>query len=149
MWRNLPPQGSERRRAQHIERFGDTTGMGSPPRVRRLVGGFRDRAPEAELALHLHDTRGTGMANLVAGVEMGVEHFDASVGGLGGCPYAPGASGNIATEEAVYLLHELGIDAGVDLDSLLEVAATAERIVGRELPSRLIKAGPRTRLAPL
>ncbi|MEI5674728.1 MULTISPECIES: hydroxymethylglutaryl-CoA lyase [unclassified Nocardioides] len=129
--------------------FGDTTGMGSPPRVRRLVGGFRDCEPDHELALHLHDTRGTGMANLVAGLELGVERFDASVGGLGGCPYAPGASGNIATEEAVYLLHELGVETGVDLDHLLEVAATAERIVGRELPSRLLKAGPRTRLSPL
>ncbi|MEO9321966.1 hydroxymethylglutaryl-CoA lyase [Nocardioides sp. C4-1] len=129
--------------------FGDTTGMGSPPRVRRVVGAVRDRAPEAEVALHLHDTRGTGMANLVAGLEVGVDHFDASVGGLGGCPYAPGASGNIATEEAVYLLHELGVETGVDLDHLLDVAATAERIVGRELPSRLIKAGPRTRLAAL
>ena len=127
--------------------FGDTTGMGSPPRVRRLLGGFREASPDTPVALHLHDTRGTGMANLVAGLEMGVDRFDASVGGLGGCPYAPGASGNIATEEAVYLLHELGIETGVDLDRLLEVAETAQRIVGRELPSRLLKAGPRTRLA--
>lgn len=129
--------------------FGDTTGMGSPPRVRRLVGAFREQLPDADLALHLHDTRGTGMANLVAGLEMGVSRFDASVGGLGGCPYAPGASGNIATEEAVYLLQELGVETGVDLDHLLEVAAIAQRIVGRDLPSRLIKAGPRTRLSPL
>lgn len=127
--------------------FGDTTGMGSPPRVERIVGGVRDQVPQARIALHLHDTRGTGMANLVAGLRMGVENFDASVGGLGGCPYAPGASGNIATEEAVYLLQELGIETGVDLDALLAVAEIAQRIVGRELPSRLLKAGPRTRLA--
>lgn len=128
--------------------FGDTTGLGSPPRVRRLVGAFRDRAADAQLALHLHDTRGTGMANLVAGLELGVDRFDASVGGLGGCPYAPGASGNIATEEAVYLLHEHGVETGVDLDALLEVAAVAERLVGHELASRLAKAGPRDRLTP-
>lgn len=127
--------------------FGDTTGMGSPPRVRRLVGRFREQAPEATLALHFHDTRGTGMANLVAALELGVERFDASVGGLGGCPYAPGASGNIATEEAVYLLDELGVETGVDLDRLLEVADLAQSLVGRELPSRVLKAGPRTRLA--
>lgn len=127
--------------------FGDTTGMGSPPRIERIVGGVRDQVPDTRIALHLHDTRGTGMANLVAGLRMGVENFDASVGGLGGCPYAPGASGNIATEEAVYLLQELGVETGVDLDALLEVAHIAERIVGRELPSRLLKAGPRTRLA--
>ena len=127
--------------------FGDTTGMGSPPRVRRLVGRFRDLDAAAPLALHLHDTRGTGMANLVAGLEMGVWRFDASVGGLGGCPYAPGASGNIATEEAVYLLQEHGIETGVDLDRLLDVAGLAQRLVGRELPSRLLKAGPRTRLS--
>ena len=127
--------------------FGDTTGMGSPPRVRRLLGRFKEASPDTQVALHLHDTRGTGMANLVAGLEMGVDRFDASVGGLGGCPYAPGASGNIATEEAVYLLHEFGIETGVDLDRMLEVAETAQRIVGRELTSRLLKAGPRTRLA--
>ncbi|GAA1942295.1 hydroxymethylglutaryl-CoA lyase [Nocardioides hwasunensis] len=129
--------------------FGDTTGMGSPPRVRRVVGGLLEREPDVELGLHFHDTRGTGMANLVAGLELGVTRFDASVGGLGGCPYAPGASGNIATEEAVYLLHELGVETGVDLDALLDVAHAASRIVGRELPSRLLKAGPRTRLTPL
>ncbi|GAA1019460.1 hydroxymethylglutaryl-CoA lyase [Acrocarpospora pleiomorpha] len=127
--------------------FGDTTGMGSPPRVRRLTGLFRDQAPDTRLALHLHDTRGTGLANLVAGLELGVAEFDASVGGLGGCPYAPGATGNIASEEAVYLLQELSVHTGVDLEALLEVAALAQEIVGRELPSRLLKAGPRTRLS--
>ncbi|MDP3968721.1 MAG: hydroxymethylglutaryl-CoA lyase [Nocardioides sp.] len=127
--------------------FGDTTGMGTPPRVRRLVGGFRDACPEIQLGLHFHDTRGTGMANLVAALEMGVDRFDASVGGLGGCPYAPGASGNIATEEAVYLLQEYGVETGVDLDLMIEVAGLAQHIVGRELPSGLLKAGPRTRLA--
>jgi hydroxymethylglutaryl-CoA lyase len=127
--------------------FGDTTGLGTPPRVRRVLGGFRERHPDLDVALHLHDTRGTGMANMVAALEVGVQRFDASVGGLGGCPYAPGAAGNIATEEAVYLLGELGIETGVDLDALLEVAELAQRIVGRELPSRLIKSGPRTRLS--
>lgn len=129
--------------------FGDTTGMGSPPRVQRVVGGVREQAPEATVALHLHDTRGTGIANLVAGLQMGIQHFDASVGGLGGCPYAPGASGNVASEEVVYVLQEMGVETGVDLEALLEVGRLAESIVGRQLPSRLLRAGPRTRLSPL
>ncbi|WP_185996668.1 hydroxymethylglutaryl-CoA lyase [Nocardioides campestrisoli] len=128
--------------------FGDTTGMGSPPRVTRVLGGFRERHPDVPVALHLHDTRGTGLPNLVAGLQVGVDRFDASVGGLGGCPYAPGAAGNVATEEVVYLLHELGVETGVDLDALLEVAELAERIVDRRLPSRLVRSGPRTRLTP-
>lgn len=127
--------------------FGDTTGMGTPPRVRRLVGGLRDVCSDIQLSLHFHDTRGTGMANLAAALELGVDRFDASVGGLGGCPYAPGASGNIATEEAVYLLEEYGIETGIDLDRLLEVAEFAQHIVGHDLPSGVLKAGPRTRLA--
>ena len=125
--------------------FGDTTGMATPRRVQDLVGSFRFRHPEVPLNLHFHNTRGTGLANVLAALELGVDDFDASVGGLGGCPYAPGASGNIATEELVYMLEDMGVGTGVDLAAMIEAAAAAERIVGRELPSQVLRAGPRTR----
>jgi hydroxymethylglutaryl-CoA lyase len=129
--------------------FGDTTGMATPRRVRALVGTFRSRYPDVPLNLHLHNTRGTGLANVLAALDFGVTDFDASVGGLGGCPYAPGATGNIATEELVYMVEDMGIGTGVDLARLIDVAARAERIVGRQLPSQVLRAGPRTRtIAP-
>ena len=126
--------------------FGDTTGMGTPRRVRELLTAVRDAEAEIPLLLHFHNTRGTALANLLTALEFGVTEFDASVGGLGGCPYAPGASGNLATEEAVHMLHDMGIDTGIELDALLAAAALAEEIVGRELPSGVLRAGPRTRL---
>jgi hydroxymethylglutaryl-CoA lyase len=128
--------------------FGDTTGMATPRRVRELVGGFRSRFPETPLNLHFHNTRGTGLANVLAALELGVDDFDASVGGLGGCPYAPGATGNIATEELVHMVEDMGVTTGVDLDAMIDAAAEAERIVGRELPSQVLRAGPRTRTIP-
>jgi hydroxymethylglutaryl-CoA lyase len=128
--------------------FGDTTGMATPSRVRDLVGSFRFRHPDVPLNLHFHNTRGTGLANVLAALELGVDDFDASVGGLGGCPYAPGASGNIATEELVYMVEDMGVGTGVDLAAMIEAAAAAERIVGRELPSQVLRAGPRTRTIP-
>jgi hydroxymethylglutaryl-CoA lyase len=128
--------------------FGDTTGMATPRRVRDLVGSFRSRHPDVPLNLHFHNTRGTGLANVLAALELGVDDFDASVGGLGGCPYAPGASGNIATEELVYMVEDMGVGTGVDLAAMIEAAAAAERIVGRELPSQVLRAGPRTRTIP-
>ena len=128
--------------------FGDTTGMATPRRVRDLVGTFRFRHPGVPLNLHFHNTRGTGLANVLAALELGVDEFDASVGGLGGCPYAPGASGNIATEELVYMVEDMGVGTGVDLAAMIEAAAAAERIVGRELPSQVLRAGPRTRTIP-
>jgi hydroxymethylglutaryl-CoA lyase len=128
--------------------FGDTTGMATPRRVRDLVGGFRSRFPDTPLNLHFHNTRGTGLANVLAALELGVDDFDASVGGLGGCPYAPGATGNIATEELVHMVEDMGVATGVDLDAMIEAAAEAERIVGRELPSQVLRAGPRTRTIP-
>lgn len=127
--------------------FGDTTGMATPRRVREIVSAVRDRQPDVPLLLHFHNTRGTALANLLTALELGVTEFDASVGGLGGCPYAPGASGNVATEEVVHMLHDMGIDTGVDLDALLEVARMAEEMVGHSLPSGVLRAGPRTRLA--
>ncbi|MEV6303713.1 hydroxymethylglutaryl-CoA lyase [Actinoplanes sp. NPDC051861] len=119
--------------------FGDTTGMGTPRRVRDLLSAVR---PDL---LHFHNTRGTGLANILTALELGITEFDASAGGLGGCPYAPGASGNVATEEVVHMLHDMGVDTGIDLDRLIEAAELAEKIVGRPLPSGVLRAGPRTR----
>ncbi len=129
--------------------FGDTTGMATPRRVRELVTAVRDRDAAVPVLMHFHNTRGTALANLLTAIELGVTEFDASVGGLGGCPYAPGASGNLATEEAVHLLHDMGVDTGIDLAALIEVAELAEELVGRSLPSGVLRAGPRTRLTPL
>ena len=128
--------------------FGDTTGLATPSRVQELVGSFRFRHPEVPLNLHFHNTRGTGLANVLAALELGVDDFDASVGGLGGCPYAPGASGNIATEELVYMAEDMGVGTGVDLAAMIDAAAAAERIVGHELPSQVLRAGPRTKTVP-
>jgi hydroxymethylglutaryl-CoA lyase len=129
--------------------FGDTTGMATPGRVRALVGEFRSRHPGTALNLHFHNTRGTGLANVLTALELGVADFDASVGGLGGCPYAPGATGNIATEELVHMVEDMGVATGVDLEAMIGAAAEAERIIGRTLPSQVLRAGPRTRtLAP-
>jgi hydroxymethylglutaryl-CoA lyase len=128
--------------------FGDTTGMATPTRVRELVGEFRSRHPGVPLNLHFHNTRGTGLANVLSALELGVDDFDASVGGLGGCPYAPGATGNIATEELVHMVEDMGVDTGVDLAAMIEAAAAAARISGRPLPSQVLRAGPRTRTIP-
>ncbi|MEV6599049.1 hydroxymethylglutaryl-CoA lyase [Actinoplanes sp. NPDC051346] len=132
----------ERVRADGADRvaFGDTTGMATPRRVRDLLSAVR---PEL---LHFHNTRGTGLANVLTALELGVTEFDASVGGIGGCPYAPGASGNIATEEVVHMLEDMGIATGIDLESLIGVAELAEGLLGRTLPSGVLRAGPRTRL---
>lgn len=129
--------------------FGDTTGMATPRRVRELVTAVRDRNARIPVLLHFHNTRGTALANLLTAIELGVTEFDASVGGLGGCPYAPGASGNLATEEAVHMLHDMGVDTGIDLAALVEAAELAEELTGRRLPSGVLRAGPRTRLTPL
>lgn len=126
--------------------LGDTTGMGTPARVGETVSEFRRRHGETvSLNLHLHNTRGTGLANVIAAMDAGCTYFDASVGGLGGCPYAPGATGNICTEDLVHMLDDMKIATGVSLDRLLEAAAIAQELVGHELPSQVLKAGPRTR----
>jgi hydroxymethylglutaryl-CoA lyase len=123
--------------------FGDTTGMATPRRVTDLLDAVRPISGDLPLLLHFHNTRGTALANILTALEYGVTEYDASVGGLGGCPYAPGATGNVATEEVVHMLHDMGIDTGIDLRSLIEVARMAQEIVGRELPSGVLRAGPR------
>ncbi len=128
--------------------FGDTTGMATPGRVSALVGAFRSAYPDVALNLHFHNTRGTGLANVLTALQLGVSDFDASVGGLGGCPYAPGATGNIATEELVHMVEDMGVGTGIDLAALIDAAADAERIIGRQLPSQVLRAGPRTRTIP-
>ena len=128
--------------------FGDTTGMGTPGRVAAVVGAFRDALPDLPLNLHFHNTRGTGLANVLMGLQLGVTDFDASVGGLGGCPFAPGATGNVVTEDLVHMVEDMGIDTGVDLPALLRASADAERLVGHPVPSQVLRAGPRTRRYP-
>jgi hydroxymethylglutaryl-CoA lyase len=129
--------------------FGDTTGMGSPRRVGLLLDAIQSAGIDlAVVSLHLHDTRGTGLANAYAALERGVSRFDASIGGLGGCPYAPGASGNIATEDLVHMFEDLGVSTGISLDGLIAAAHLAEEIVGRRLPGQVMRAGPRTQLVP-
>jgi isopropylmalate/homocitrate/citramalate synthase len=121
----------------------DTMGWATPQRIDRLIGEVRNRWPDQNISLHLHDTRGLAVANAYAGLRMGVTRFDSTVGGLGGCPFAAhkGAAGNICTEELVLLCEEMGIATGVDLDALIEVGRLAERIVGHPLPSELLHAG--------
>ena len=125
----------------YVIALGDTIGAGNPRQVSALVRALRDALPDTPLRMHFHYTRGTALANVLATLEAGVDSFDGSVGGLGGCPYAPGAAGNVATEDVVYMLHEMGIETGVDLASLVEAARWAEQLVGRPLPGRVKAAG--------
>lgn len=120
----------------------DTTGMANPRQVYAVVSRVAERVALEKLSLHFHDTRGTGLANVLAGLQAGVRIYDGSVGGLGGCPYAPGATGNIATEDLVHMLHEMGVETGVDLPRLIECARLAQDLVGRPLEGHVSKAGP-------
>lgn len=126
----------------------DTMGWATPAAVKRLVGMAREWRPELEISLHLHDTRGMGVANAFAGMEMGVAMFDATVAGLGGCPFAgnAAAAGNVCTEDLVFLCDELGIETGVDLDALIDCALLAEDIVGHPLPGSVKVGGPLSRI---
>ncbi|MFO1159150.1 MAG: hydroxymethylglutaryl-CoA lyase [Reyranellaceae bacterium] len=121
----------------------DTMGWATPPRIERVVGEVRNAWPDMQISLHLHDTRGMAVANAMAGLRMGVQRYDSTVGGLGGCPFAgqKGAAGNIATEELVMLCEEMGVRTGVDLEQLIEVGRMAEEIVGHPLPSELLHGG--------
>jgi len=125
----------------------DTMAWATPLAVKHAVGALRERWPELDVALHLHDTRGMAIANAYAGLEMGVTRFDSSVAGLGGCPFAghQGAAGNICTEDLVFMCDELGIRTGIDLDTLIECAKVAETIVGHPLPGSVMKGGTLTR----
>ncbi|ACL65640.1 pyruvate carboxyltransferase [Anaeromyxobacter dehalogenans 2CP-1] len=124
----------------HQVSLGDTIGVGTPNQTRRILGLLRARARPEQIALHMHDTRGTALANVLAGLEEGVTTFDASIGGLGGCPYAPGASGNLATEDLVYMLDGMGLETGVDFRKLVAAGALAQRLVGRTLPGKALQA---------
>jgi len=119
----------------------DTIGVGDPWAVTRKVEAARKAAPDAVLRLHFHDTRNTGLANAYAGIEAGVDVLDASVGGIGGCPFAPGATGNIATEDLVYMLERAGFETGYDLDALIGTARWIGEKIGRPAPSALSRAG--------
>lgn len=123
----------------------DTIGTATPGRVGRLIDAVGERVGDFGLGVHFHNTRGAGIACALAAVQHGVRNLDASTGGLGGCPFAPGASGNIATEELVYMLEDMGITTGIDLDASIQAAAVAEEIVGHTVPSNLLRAGDRKR----
>jgi hydroxymethylglutaryl-CoA lyase len=121
----------------------DTMGWGNPVQVKKLISAVRERWPDEQVMLHLHDTRGTGMANMMAALELGVTTFDTAIGGWGGCPFAEhkGAAGNVATEDAAFLCQEIGIETGIALDALIEVARLVERKLGRELPGKVKSGG--------
>jgi hydroxymethylglutaryl-CoA lyase len=127
----------------------DTTGMANPRQVATVLERLIPRFPGIEWTLHTHDTRAMAIPNILAAMQLGVTHFDASIGGLGGCPFAPGASGNVCTEDLVHCLHAMGVATGIDLDRLVAVSRRVEQIVGRPLPGQIVKAGPSTRRYPV
>jgi hydroxymethylglutaryl-CoA lyase len=122
--------------------IGDTIGTGVPTQVADVMGRLKRVIPAERLAAHFHDTRGTALANVLAALEEGISVVDSSAGGLGGCPYAPGASGNLATEDLLYMLHGMGIATGVDLDAVASASRALASRLGRPLPSRYLQAGP-------
>jgi len=121
----------------------DTTGMATPVRVERMVKRFRDRFSDPELVLHFHNNRGTAMANLLAAAAAGADVFDTALGGIGGCPYVPQAAGNLPTEDAVFMLEDMGVHTGIDLPALIRTARRMEEILGHTLPGQVMKSGPR------
>jgi len=127
----------------------DTTGMANPRQVSAVLARLVPRFAGIEWTLHTHDTRAMAIPNILAAMEHGVTHFDASIGGLGGCPFAPGASGNVCTEDLVHCLHAMGVATGIDLDRLIEASRRVEQMIGRPLPGQIIKAGPSTRRYPV
>jgi hydroxymethylglutaryl-CoA lyase len=129
--------------------FADTTGMANPRQVERMMREAVKRFPGTEITLHFHNTRGMGLANVVAGIAAGVVHYDASIAGLGGCPFAPGATGNICTEDLVNMLQDMGLDTGIDLDKLLAAAVKIPAIVGHDVPGQVMKAGKTMHLHPV
>ncbi len=126
----------------------DTTGMAQPRQVAAMCEVLQQRFPDLQLTLHFHNTRGMGLANVLAAVQSGIDRFDGSLGGLGGCPYAPGASGNICSEDAIHMLDAMGCDTGIDLQRLLPLARQLPAIVGHEVPGQVAKSGLITDLHP-
>lgn len=124
-----------------VVNLADTTGMANPRQVYELCTKFKKRWPEVPLALHFHNTRGAGLANVMAGLEAGVTLFESSIGGMGGCPFAPRAVGNICTEDLVHMLWGMGIETGIDLEKLINVSKNVEKIIGYELPGQVMKSG--------
>jgi hydroxymethylglutaryl-CoA lyase len=122
--------------------FGDTTGMANPRQVREFFAAARAALPDVELTAHFHNTRGQGLANVLAALESGIDSFESSFGELGGCPVPPGATGNIATEDLVSMLTEMGIDTGIDLGELIDASRAAQAVLGRPLGSHVLSAGP-------
>lgn len=120
--------------------IGDTTGVATPNQVTHLIELLKKKCDSNKIALHMHDTRGTALANVLAGLQAGISKFDSSAGGLGGCPYAPGASGNLASEDLVYMLHGMGIHTGVDLNKLVEASRFISNALNRPLPSRYLQS---------
>ena len=123
--------------------LGDTTGMATPPVVTAAINAIRDNVPDFEITLHFHNTRGVGLANVMTGLSQGISDYESCFGGMGGCPFAPNATGNICSEDLIYLLHEMGIETGIDLDQLINIAKKVESLVGHRLPGQVMRAGPR------
>ncbi len=124
--------------------IGDTIGVASPNQVTHLMNLLTKKCPKEKIALHFHDTRGTALANVLAGLQSGIFKFDSSAGGLGGCPYAPGAAGNLASEDLVYMLHGMGIETGVNLEKLVEASKFIAKSLNRTLPSKYLQAVTKT-----
>ena len=127
----------------------DTTGMANPAQVARTLERLVPRFPGVEWTLHTHDTRAMAIPNILAAMEYGVTHIDSSIGGLGGCPFAPGASGNVCSEDLVHCLHAMGVETGIDLDRLIETSRRVQEIIGRALPGQIVKAGKWDRHYPV
>src|SRR3954452_11835110 len=144
----VPPERvfeiAERLAAEGCEEggFGDTTGMATPRQFHEFSAAARERLPAVELTAHFHNTRGQGLANLLAALEEGVESFESSFGELGGCPVPPGSTGNVGSEDVVSMLHEMGVETGIDLPKLIAASAAAQEILGRPLGAHVLRAGP-------
>ena len=123
--------------------LGDTTGMATPTVVTDAVNTIRDMVPDFEITLHFHNTRGIGLANVMTGLNLGITDYESCFGGMGGCPFAPNATGNICSEDLIYLLHEMGIETGINLDKLITIAKKVENLVGHKLPGQVMRAGKR------
>ena len=123
--------------------LGDTTGMATPVVVTDAINSIRDNVPDFNITLHFHNTRGVGLANVMTGLNEGITDYESCFGGMGGCPFAPNATGNICSEDLIYLLHEMGIETGIDLDKTIEIAKKVESLVGHKLPGQVMRAGQR------